>query len=155
MTSAWLGTEEEGVALSTAENFERIEADLYARYPLVGEDVTDFRGVVYVPILARHREAEQQELALVFEDGEVVGLVTVTDLLESVVGNFEDPIDTDTVPASGSACDRATTVGTRSGLLGLISRCGDSPDGENARPRRNSAADVPESRRGGNECPVF
>jgi CBS domain containing-hemolysin-like protein len=131
---------EEIVALSTAvdsaENFERMEADPHTRYPLVGEDVTDFRGIVYFPVLARHREelasgdldfaelaappmtlspdadvsdavdqfqAERQELALVFEDGEVVGMVTVTDLLESVVGDVEDPIDTEAVPASGSA----------------------------------------------------
>ena len=36
-------------------------------------------------------QAESQELALVIEDGAVVG--TVTDLLESVVGDVEDPID--------------------------------------------------------------
>mgnify|MGYP003856840317 CR=1 FL=1 len=120
------------VALSTAvdsaENFRRMEEDPHTRYPLVGEGLTDFRGIVYFPVLARHREeladgdidfaelaappmtlspdvdvsdaidqfqAENQELALVFEGGEVVGMVTVTDLLESVMGDIEDPIDTD------------------------------------------------------------
>jgi CBS domain containing-hemolysin-like protein len=118
------------VALSTAvdsaENFRRMEASPHTRYPLIGDALTDFEGIVYFPILARHREelatgdldfaelaappmtlspdvdvsdaidqfqAENQELALVLEDGEVVGMVTVTDLLESVMGDIEDPID--------------------------------------------------------------
>ncbi|WP_135666064.1 hemolysin family protein [Halorhabdus rudnickae] len=122
---------EEVVALSTAveptENFRRMEEHPHTRYPLIGEELTDFEGVVYVPVLTRHREelaaenvdfaelaappmtlspdvdvsdaidqfqAENQELALVLEDGEVVGMVTVTDLLESVMGDVEDPIDT-------------------------------------------------------------
>ncbi len=120
------------VALSTEadaeENFRRMEESPHTRYPLVGEDLTDFRGILYLPVLAGHREdlasdaaidfedlaappmtlspdvdvsdaidqfqAENQELALVIEDGEVVGMVTVTDLLESVTGDIEDPIDT-------------------------------------------------------------
>jgi len=122
--------DEEIVALSTAvdseENFERMRESPHTRYPLVGEALTDFEGIVYFPILARHREelaagdvdfaelaappmtlspdvdvsdaidqfqAESQELALVIEDGDVVGMVTVTDLLESVMGDIEDPID--------------------------------------------------------------
>ncbi|RBI58418.1 hypothetical protein DMJ13_26715 [halophilic archaeon] len=121
---------EDIVALSTEvddeENFRRMEESPQTRYPLVGEDLTDFHGIVYFPILARHREklaegdvdftelaappmtlspdtdvsdaidqfqAENQELALVIENGEVVGLVTVTDLLESVTGDIEDPLD--------------------------------------------------------------
>jgi CBS domain containing-hemolysin-like protein len=121
---------EEIVALSTTvdsgENFRRMSENPHTRYPLVGDDLTDFRGIVYVPVLTRHREdlvdgdldfaelaappmtlspdadvsdaidqfqAENQELALVIEDGEVVGMVTVTDLLESVTGDIEDPID--------------------------------------------------------------
>ncbi|WP_246987625.1 CNNM domain-containing protein [Halorientalis marina] len=121
---------EEIVALSTAadseENFRRMEEHPHTRYPLVGEDLTDFVGILYFPILARHREdlaggdldfedltappmtmspdtdvsdavdqfqAESQELAFVIEDGAVVGMVTVTDLLESVMGDIEDPID--------------------------------------------------------------
>ncbi len=121
---------EDVVALSTAvdaeENFRRMAEHPHTRYPLVGDDLTEFRGVLYVPVLARHRDAlaegdvdfealaappmtlspdvdvsdaidqfqaEHQELALVFEDGAVVGLVTVTDLLESVMGDVEDPLD--------------------------------------------------------------
>lgn len=38
-------------------------------------------------------QTENQELALVIEDGEAVGLVTVTDLLEAVMGDIEDPLD--------------------------------------------------------------
>ncbi|ELY96798.1 CNNM domain-containing protein [Natrialba taiwanensis] len=121
---------EEIVALSTEGDFEenrrRMETNPQTRYPLVGSELTDFRGIVYFPIFARHREelaageidfeavaappmtlspdtdvsdaidqfqAESQELALVIEDGDVVGLVTVTDLLEAVMGDIEDPLD--------------------------------------------------------------
>lgn len=44
-------------------------------------------------------QAENQELALVIEDGDVSGLVTVTDLLEAVMGDIEDPLDTGQVEA--------------------------------------------------------
>ncbi|MFC6765561.1 hemolysin family protein [Natrinema soli] len=121
---------EEIVALSTEddteENFRKMEERPQTRYPLVGEELTDFRGIVYTPVFVRHREelaegdidfaelaappmtlspdvdvsdavdqfqAENQELALVIEDGEIVGLVTVTDLLEAVMGDIEDPLD--------------------------------------------------------------
>jgi CBS domain containing-hemolysin-like protein len=122
------------VALSTAvdpeENFDRMAAHPHTRYPLVGEALTEFHGIVYFPILAKHRtelaegtvdfteiaappmtlspdvdvsdaidqfQTETQELALIIEDGEVCGMVTVTDLLESVMGSIEDPIDTDSI----------------------------------------------------------
>ncbi|WP_276273275.1 hemolysin family protein [Haloarcula litorea] len=38
-------------------------------------------------------QVERQELALVVEDGDVIGLVTVTDALEEVVGDIQDPED--------------------------------------------------------------
>ncbi|USZ68365.1 hemolysin family protein [Halorussus salilacus] len=128
---------DEIVALSTEvdseENFRRMEERPQTRYPLVGEELTDFRGIVYVPVFMRHREelasgdidfaelaappmtlspdtdvsdaidqfqTENQELALVVEDGAVVGLVTVTDLLESVTGEIEDPLDREQAAAS-------------------------------------------------------
>jgi CBS domain containing-hemolysin-like protein len=118
------------VSLSTTvhadENFRRMEEHPHTRYPLVGEELTDFEGIVYFPVMARHREAlgsgdfdftelsappmtlspdvdvsdavdqfqaAKQEMALIIEDGEVVGMVTVTDLLESVMGSIEDPLD--------------------------------------------------------------
>jgi CBS domain containing-hemolysin-like protein len=127
-------TAEEIVALSTAvdpeENLDRMAESPHTRYPLVGDELTDYRGVVYFPILARYREelaagdvdfealaappmslspdadvsdaidqfqAENQELALVIEDGAVVGMVTITDLLESVMGDVDDPIDTESL----------------------------------------------------------
>jgi len=142
---------EEVVSLSTAvdteENLDRMEADPHTRYPLVGEDLTEFKGILYFPILARHREkltsgdidlaelaappvtlspdadvsdaidqfqAEKQELALVIEDGDVIGMVTITDLLESVTGDIEDPIDSESFttmdadnrsPRSGTGTD--------------------------------------------------
>lgn len=38
-------------------------------------------------------QAEDQELALVVQDGRVVGMVTATDLLEAIVGELRDPLD--------------------------------------------------------------
>ena len=38
-------------------------------------------------------QAEHQELALVMEAGEIVGLVTATDAFEEVLGELEDPFD--------------------------------------------------------------
>jgi Hemolysins and related proteins containing CBS domains len=121
---------EEIVALSTEDeidaNFATLEAHPHTRYPLVGDDLTAFEGVLYSPTLFNKREqlssgettlsalaappmtlspdtdvsdaidqfqTEQQELALVIEDGDVVGLVTVTDLLETIIGDIEDPLD--------------------------------------------------------------
>jgi CBS domain containing-hemolysin-like protein len=121
---------DEIVALSTtaeaSENLRRIEEQPHTRYPLIGDDLADFRGVVYFPIVARHREefasgtldfedvaappltlsqdttvsdaidrfqATNQELALVGEGDTVLGMITVTDCLESVMGDIEDPID--------------------------------------------------------------
>ncbi|MFW5965270.1 MAG: hemolysin family protein [Halodesulfurarchaeum sp.] len=118
------------VALSTADsletNLDRIEERPHTRYPLVGETLEEYVGIIYVPALLSNRseleardldlsavaappmtlspdvdvsdaidqlQTEKQELALVIEDGRVVGMVTVTDLLESVVGEFEDPLD--------------------------------------------------------------
>jgi CBS domain containing-hemolysin-like protein len=118
------------VALSTAAsvegNFERIRDTPHTRFPLVGEELTDFRGIVYAPSIIDHFEelrdgvlsfteiaappmtlaadtnvsdafdqfqAEDQELALVLQDGEVVGLLTATDTLEAVMGELEDPLD--------------------------------------------------------------
>ncbi len=109
-----------------ATNAERIAETPHTRYPLVGEALEEFLGIVYIPALVDEREeqagdgglldridleavasprmtmspdttvsdaidqfqAERQELAFVLEDGDVVGLVTVTDLLEEVVGDI-------------------------------------------------------------------
>ncbi|SDJ97216.1 IMP dehydrogenase [Halovenus aranensis] len=123
---------EEVVALSTedgAANFEKMEEHPHTRYPLIGDELNDFRGIVYTPVLFRRRDelsngsldfaelaaptmtlspdtdvsdaidqfqAERQELALVIEDGEVVGMVTVTDLLETIMGDIADPLDEET-----------------------------------------------------------
>jgi IMP dehydrogenase len=123
---------EDIVALSTEDdpesNFEKLKQHPHTRYPLIGADLTDFRGVVYSPALFNHREelstgdgefaelaappmtlspdtdvsdaidqfqTERQELALVIEDGDVVGLVTITDLIETIIGDIEDPLDQD------------------------------------------------------------
>jgi len=128
---------EDVVSLSTdadpEENLRRMEDNPHTRYPLVGDDLSDFRGVVYTPVLLRRRaeladgtvdfsavaappmtlspdadvsdaidqfQAESQELALVIEGGAVVGMVTVTDALESVMGDVEDPIDEERIVTS-------------------------------------------------------
>jgi len=41
-----------------------------------------------------------QELALVEEDGSVVGLVTITDALEAITGEVTDPLDAGTRAAT-------------------------------------------------------
>jgi IMP dehydrogenase len=121
---------EEIVALSTEDspesNIQTLEARPHTRYPLVGDTLTEFEGIVYSPALVTQQEqlssgdaklielaappmtlspdtdvsdaidqfqTERQEMALVIEDGEVVGLVTVTDLLETIIGDIEDPLD--------------------------------------------------------------
>jgi CBS domain containing-hemolysin-like protein len=111
---------------SVAANLERIRATPHTRFPLVGEDVDDFQGIVYAPSIIDNFEAlnageetfeaiaappmtvaagtsiadafdefqaRDQELALVVDDGEVVGLITATDALEAVMGQLEDPLD--------------------------------------------------------------
>jgi IMP dehydrogenase len=113
-------------AASVEENLDRIRDTPHTRFPLVGDDLTDFEGIVYAPsIVSRYDElrngdltfaevaappmtiaadasvsdafdrfqAESQELALVIEDGEVVGLITATDAMEAVMGQLEDPLD--------------------------------------------------------------
>jgi CBS domain containing-hemolysin-like protein len=98
----------------------------HTRFPLVGEDVDDFQGIVYAPSIIDNFEAlnageetfeaiaappmtvagetsiaeafdqfqaQDQELALVVDGGDVVGLITATDTLEAVMGQLEDPLD--------------------------------------------------------------
>jgi CBS domain containing-hemolysin-like protein len=121
---------EDIVALSTEntpeENLAIIEEHSHSRYPLVGEDLDDFRGTVYLPTVTNRFESlmngevdiedlaaspmtlpadeevsdaidrfqdENQEVALIEEDGEVVGLLTSTDAFEEVMGELDDPID--------------------------------------------------------------
>lgn len=121
---------EDIVALSTQrsvkENLERIRHTPHTRFPILGEDDADFRGIVYTPSILDHMDqlqsgevtfeeiaappmtlspettvsdafdqfqAEDQELALVVSDGEIVGLMSATDTLEAVMGELEDPLD--------------------------------------------------------------
>lgn len=41
-------------------------------------------------------QATDQEVALVVEEGETLGLITATDAFEAIAGDLEDPLDTDT-----------------------------------------------------------
>ncbi|MFB6157589.1 MAG: CNNM domain-containing protein [Haloferacaceae archaeon] len=117
------------VALSTADGFgtnlDRMASSPHVRFPLVGERLEEFHGIVYTPDLLRQVDefddgvdlcevaappmtttpdatvsdlidrfqAENQELALVLDAGEVVGLATTTDAFEAIAGELEDPMD--------------------------------------------------------------
>jgi CBS domain containing-hemolysin-like protein len=124
---------EKVVALSTEntpeENLTLVKEHSHSRYPLVGEDLDDFRGIVYLPAITNRFESladggvsiediaespmtlpadeeisdaidrfqtKNQELALVTEEGRVVGLLTSTDAFEEVMGELEDPVNEET-----------------------------------------------------------
>lgn len=112
---------------SFTENMNRIRQNMRNRYPLIGDSLEDFKGVLYASEILGHVEALQsgelvlddldrtdmtvpaempvselidefqrqnQELALVRNDaGTVIGLVTLTDALEVIVGDVDDPLD--------------------------------------------------------------
>ncbi|KTG10814.1 hypothetical protein AUR64_06385 [Haloprofundus marisrubri] len=111
---------------SVEENLAVVEANPHTRFPLTGESVSDFRGIVYAPTVVNAYEElssgeatfediaappltfdagitvseaidglqeEEQELAFVEENGEIVGLLTATDALEEVMGEMRDPTD--------------------------------------------------------------
>lgn len=121
---------EDIVALRTSEdiwgNLALVREHPFVRFPLVGDTLEDFRGIVYVPALLRRLsdlrggharledvaappftvaattpvstvidgfQAEHQELALVVDGDDVVGLVTATDAFEAITGDLEDPLD--------------------------------------------------------------
>jgi CBS domain containing-hemolysin-like protein len=123
---------EDIVAVSTETdletNLDRMGRSPHTRFPLVGDSLEEFHGIVYTPAVIRHRtdleqgtldlrdlatppmtasvdtvvsdlidmfQAENQELALVLEQGSVVGLVTATDAFEVITGQLEDPLDLD------------------------------------------------------------
>jgi IMP dehydrogenase len=107
----------------TEENIRRVRENPHSRYPLVGNGFDDYRGIVYSPALLRYDEVgevdleeaaappmtldsdtsvsdavdafqeESQELAFVTDDEEVVGMVTVTDAVEEITGELQDPFD--------------------------------------------------------------
>ena len=121
---------EDVVALSTentpGENLAVMDEHSHSRYPLVGENLDDFRGIVYLPTVTNRYDdltsgavgiadlatepmtlpmdeevsdaidrfqEKNQELALVTEGEEIVGLLTATDAFEAVMGELEDPFD--------------------------------------------------------------
>lgn len=111
---------------SFLENMNILKRHMHTRYPLVGETIDDFQGILYTPQITANMEKlqegskklddfdwprlviskdlsvsklidlfqeEQQELGLVQEDGRTIGLVTLTDALETIIGSAEDPLD--------------------------------------------------------------
>lgn len=108
------------------QNLKIIKERMQSRYPLVGDSLDDFKGVLYASEILAHIESlqsneitledlcradmtvdqglpvsklidrfqqEHQELAMVQENSKMVGLVTLTDALEVIVGSAEDPMD--------------------------------------------------------------
>ena len=73
-----------------------------ARGDLVLDDLdhTDMRVPPSLPVseLIDRFQAENHEVALVWEDGRVAGLVTLTDAIEAVFGDIEDPLDLSLAP---------------------------------------------------------
>ena len=121
---------EDIISLSTKksfhENLDTIHSHMHARYPLVGQTLDDFKGILYTPQITANTESlikgekelddfdwpkmtvehdlpvsklidhfqqKNHELALVQEQGEIIGLVTLTDAIETIVGSAEDPLD--------------------------------------------------------------
>ncbi len=121
---------EEIVALHAEDGVETVtelvRKNPHTRFPLIGDSLEDFIGIVYVPaVLARIDELRRgergiadlavspmtleagtsiataidrfqeahQELALVTDDGRVIGLLTSTDAFEAIAGELEDPLD--------------------------------------------------------------
>lgn len=111
---------------SFRENLNTIHHHMHARYPLVGQTLDDFKGILYTPQITAnienllngekelddfdwpkmtvqqdlpvsklidHFQQINHELALVQENGRIIGLVTLTDAIETIVGNTEDPLD--------------------------------------------------------------
>lgn len=111
---------------SLEENLKIIKNQMRSRYPLVGDSLDEYKGVLYtVEILANVDDLQQdritlkdlsrsdltvphdtpvsklidvfqqehQELALVTKDEKSIGLVTLTDALEAIVGSAQDPMD--------------------------------------------------------------
>ncbi|MGK7311878.1 MAG: CNNM domain-containing protein [Candidatus Longimicrobiales bacterium M2_2A_002] len=108
------------------ENLDRVREAGFSRYPLIGDGLGDYRGILYAssllpaldairagdtgvrelaaePVEVRPEMAvadfidylqdQAQELALVRDGDEVVGLVTVTDAVEAILGELRDPLD--------------------------------------------------------------
>ena len=118
------------ISLSTEksfrENLNTIHDHMHARYPLVGNTLDDFKGILYTPQITANTESllngekelddfdwakmtvqpdlsvsklidhfqqKNHELALVQENERIIGLVTLTDAIETIVGSAEDPLD--------------------------------------------------------------
>jgi CBS domain containing-hemolysin-like protein len=117
---------------SVDANVDRMAGSPHVRFPLVGDGLDDYRGVVYMPPVLEALDDlragdttfedlaappltidpdtvvsdaidtfqdEGQELALVTDGDEVVGLLTATDAFEQITGDLEDPMDSE---ASGT-----------------------------------------------------
>jgi IMP dehydrogenase len=69
------------------EDSEKIDLEAIAQPPMTTSPDT------VVSDLIDQFQTQNQELALVIEDGRVVGLVTATDAFEEITGELQDPLD--------------------------------------------------------------
>ena len=118
------------ISLSTEKSFRNnlntVHDHMHARYPLIGKNLDDLKGILYTPQITANTESlikgekelddfdwpkmtvehdlpvsklidhfqqKNHELALVQEKERIIGLVTLTDALETIVGSAEDPLD--------------------------------------------------------------
>jgi CBS domain containing-hemolysin-like protein len=65
---------------------------------LIAADPMRVEGDAVVAELIDRFQAEHQEMALIVDGDDVVGLVTATDAVEAIIGELEDPLDHDTDP---------------------------------------------------------
>lgn len=79
-------------APSIINNFEALQAGEFSFTEIAAPPMT-LAAETNVSNAFDQFQAEDQELALLLQNGEVVGLLTATDALEAVMGELEDPLD--------------------------------------------------------------
>ncbi|REK18810.1 MAG: HlyC/CorC family transporter [Planctomycetota bacterium] len=81
-------------------NFDKLRAGDVQLIDLATPPLTVEADMPISRLIDRFQE-ENQELALVEEQGRVVGLITVTEALEAIAGDIDDPFDVPAGPAGG------------------------------------------------------
>ena len=77
-------------AVSAQENFDRIGTSPHTRFPLIGDDPADYRGVVYVPVVVDQID-ELRRGEVTFEDVAAPPMTLRADtLISDAVDRFQD-----------------------------------------------------------------
>jgi putative hemolysin len=114
-----------GISMTVDEVKTIISEEKFSRYPVVGKDINDIRGILYakdfynlisrtgnihriikppifipetmkISILLREMQRKRVHMAIAIDEyGAVSGLVTLEDLLEEIVGEIRDEYDTE------------------------------------------------------------